>query len=405
MKRVHIVGAGAAGLACATYLERAGDDLDITISEASDGVGGRVRSDTVDGHTLDRGFQIFLTSYPESRPLFDYRALRLGRFVPGARVRLGGRWDVAADPLRAPGYLLPTALTSLATPADKLALARLWTHVMRRTHDDLLHEPETSTLDYLRAFGLSDVVIGRFFRPFYGGVFLEQELTTSSRLFAFTFRCFAAGAATLPAGGIGRAMGQLAANLRRTDLRLNSPADRLPDADAVVVAADADAAAALLGEPAMRTAWHATTVHHYAADASPANGEPILMLGGESGGLVNNVTVPSDVADGYAPPGGHQVCVSLVGAHPGSEPEVRRELRAWFGGQADGWRHLRELVVEKALPDQAPPALADPEKPVRRDVGLYVCGDHRATASLNGVLGTGRRAAEAVLHDLRTGLI
>ena len=157
----------------------------------------------------------------------------------------------------------------------------------------------------------------------------------------------------------------------------------------------------------MRRRWHATTVHHYAADASPAGGEPILMLGGEPGGLVNNVTVPSDVADGYAPPGEHQVCVSLVGAHPGSEPAVRRELRDWFGRAVDGWHHLRELVVGKALPGQSPPALDEPEKPVRvgGEPGLYVCGDYRATASLNGALGTGRRAAEAVLHDLRVGRI
>ncbi len=188
---VQIIGAGVAGLSCALYLQQAG--VRATLIEAGDAVGGRVRSDMVDGFTLDRGFQIFLTSYPEAKPLLDYDALRLGAFVPGAAVWLGERFDRAADPLRAPRYTLSTATTTLATTADKVALGRLWLRLRAMDFDELLHEPEQSTRDYLRRHGMSEHILNRFFRPFFGGVFLEDELATSCRLFAFLFRCFSDG--------------------------------------------------------------------------------------------------------------------------------------------------------------------------------------------------------------------
>ena len=67
---VLIVGAGLAGLCCARRVQQAG--LRFLVLEASDGVGGRIRTDRIDGFQLDRCFQVFLTAYPEAlldRPL------------------------------------------------------------------------------------------------------------------------------------------------------------------------------------------------------------------------------------------------------------------------------------------------------------------------------------------------
>ena len=70
-----------AGLSCGIHLHKAG--VPVTILEASDGVGGRVRTDVVDGFRLDRGFQIYLTSYPTAQEMLDYDALDLRPFYAG----------------------------------------------------------------------------------------------------------------------------------------------------------------------------------------------------------------------------------------------------------------------------------------------------------------------------------
>ena len=72
----------------------------VVVLEAGDGVGGRVRTDAVDGFLLDRGFQIFLTSYPEAQEALDYPALDLRPFYAGALVRWAGGFHRVADPLR-----------------------------------------------------------------------------------------------------------------------------------------------------------------------------------------------------------------------------------------------------------------------------------------------------------------
>ena len=401
-KKVTIVGAGVAGLACAVRLHEAG--LDVEVREAGDSVGGRVRSDRLDGFTLDRGFQVFLTSYPEARELLDYEALGLGGFVPGAAVWTGRRFDRAADPLRAPAYALATATTGVATLGDKIALGKLWADLRRLDFEELLGGPEETTLEYLRGRGFSEMILDRFFRPFFGGVFLEDELATSGRLFRFLFRCFADGRATLPAAGIGAIPAQLAARLPDGAVRLNTPVDALKDveADAVIVATDADHAARLLDQPRASTRWHATTCVYLAADRSPMRGEPILALDGTGVGPVNNVAVLSDAQPAYAPPGASLVSVNLLGEHPDAEPAARRQVAAWFGDDVCRWRHLRTDVIHRALPVQPPGSLAPQHKPARVRPGLYAAGDWLDTASLNGALASGRRAAEALLHDLRT---
>lgn len=130
----------------------------------------------------------------------------------------------------------------------------------------------------------------------------------------------------------------------------------------------------------------------------------MLVLNGEGVGPVNNVSVLSDVAPAYAPDDQALISAVIVGDPPeaGEELEraVRRQLIDWFGLEAGGWRHLRTYRIPYALPEQAPPFLSPPERPVRRRKGLYVCGDHRRTASLNGAIASGRAAARAVLADL-----
>ncbi|MDX1675707.1 MAG: FAD-dependent oxidoreductase, partial [Longimicrobiales bacterium] len=221
---VVVVGGGLAGLAAAVGLQAGG--LDVQLLEASDRVGGRVRTDGVDGFLLDRGFQVLLTAYPEAGRVLDLEALELRPFHPGARIRVGDAFTRIGDPFRRPADLWPTLRSPVGTLADKLRVARLRARSVlqtpgfatrpayRRLAGDAAGPAGdgsgSTTMERLEQEGLSDGMIERFFRPFLGGVFLESELVTSSAFFDFVMAMFSAGSAALPAGGMEAIPRQLA---------------------------------------------------------------------------------------------------------------------------------------------------------------------------------------------------
>jgi phytoene dehydrogenase-like protein len=411
---VVIVGAGVAGLCCALRLYEVG--VPFLIVEAADGVGGRVRTNDADGFRLDRGFQVLLTAYPEAERVLDYGPLELKPFYPGALVRCGGTFHRLADPRRRPLAAAGAALGPVGTLRDKFRVLSLIAKVSAGTVEGQFQKPEGLTLDFLRWGGrFSDAMIDRFFRPFLGGVFLERDLVTSSRLFRFVFRMFAAGPAAVPARGMGAIPEQLAGRLPAAAIRLNASAERVEPgrvvlrsgeelrAKAVVVATDGPAAADLLGGRLKAPATRAVCGLYFAAGESPVR-EPILVLNADEPGPVNHLAVMSDVAPTYAPPGKALVSVTVLGDPPQDdaalEAAVRGQLAGWYGPAVGGWRHLRTDRIRHALPDQTAPALDVPERPVTLGEGLYVCGDHRDTATLNGAMASGWRAAQAVATDL-----
>ena len=408
---VAIVGAGLAGLCCARELAARG--LRCTVYDASDAVGGRVRTDVVDGFRLDRGFQVLLTSYPEAERVLDYAALDLRPFDAGARIWTGDRFETIGDPFRQLGQALPTLAASVGSLADKLRVLRLRRSVTRPALSEIWERPETTTARALRSrYGFSERMIERFFAPFLGGVFLDPALTASSRSFEFYFRMFSLGKATVPNAGMQAIPEQIAASLPGETVQLGRSAASCDgsglvlddgtriDARAVVIATDATSAARLapqLDAPS----WRSTTSLHYAADTPPTD-DPILLLDGTGTGPVNNVQVMSAVAPGYAPPGKALITASVLGAPDASDADLdaaaRRQLDGWFGGQVSRWRTLPPTRVARALPSI--PSLEPPERPTRLAEGLYVAGDHRRDASINGAMVSGRHAAEAVAADL-----
>jgi phytoene dehydrogenase-like protein len=410
--QVVIVGAGVAGLCCA--LELQGQGISCLILEAADTPGGRVRTDKVDGFLLDRGFQVLLTAYPEARRVLDFKPLGLRSFLPGALVRTGGRFHRVADPFRRPWSALASLRAPVGSFRDKLLVARLRSHVLRRSREEIWTHPETTTLEALRRFGFGERMIDSLFRPFLGWIFLETELTTSSRWFEFVFRMFSAGRAALPSGGMGAIPDQLAGRLAPGTLRVNARVESIREgevllaggerirAGAVVIATGSTEAARLLPE-LHPPGWHGTACLYYAAEKDPV-GKPVLVLNGEGGGPIDTLCVPSRVAPSYAPaPGKALVSVSVTGAGEADEreleAEVRRHLAAWFGPQVSDWRHLRTYRIPQALPARR--SLEPAALPVRRKAGLYICGDHRETPGLEGATVSGRRAAEAVVADRR----
>jgi len=415
-----VVGAGLAGLACARELIRSGRQ--VIVIEAADRVGGRVATDTIDGFRIDRGFQVYLDAYPEGRRQLDLAALGLGCFEPGALVAEGGRLRGVSDPWRRPLTAVGSVLSGSVGIADGLRTARLRSDCLRvfrnGTADPNRPSPaaERSTREELNARGFSEAFIRRFFEPFFGGVFLERSLDTSAVVFQFTFAMFALGRACLPRGGMEAIPRQLAAGLPAGTILLDTAVKRVQSglvvladgrelaATNIVVATEASAAAALLpeghGGAAASRGWKSTRMVAFAATRSPLS-SPTVVVSAEEGGPIDNVTVPSDVAGGYAPPGAAVVYVSIRQDWQGDDSDlhdaVRRQAAGWFGQFAHAWRHLKTVRIDHALPDESPAARRSRTLASQVAPGLFVCGDHCTTASINGALASGRLCAEAVL--------
>lgn len=406
---VVVVGAGLAGLAAAVHLEAAGRS--VRVLEASDGVGGRVRTDVVEGFLLDRGFQVLLTAYPEVATMLNAEALRLGAFDPGAVIRHAGRFHTITDPFRRPLSLPGTALTRVLPLRDKLRVAGLRRRVTAGPAVELLRAPETSTLAHLQAAGFSPAAIDRLFRPLFGGIQLDPTLGTSSRMFDIIYRCLATGDSALPAAGMGAISAQLAGRLMPSTVVLNAEVVHVDGAGAttadgrhhraraVIVAADGPGAARLLSLP--EVAGHGVSCCWFAAPSPPLR-RPVVVLDADRSGPALNVAMISEAAPTYAPEG--QALIAAACPHVGLDPAIdlatglgdatRAQMRTWFGEQVNDWRLLRTDHIAHAQPVQSPPF--SPVKPLRVGDGLFVAGDHRDTSSIQGALFSGRRVAAAV---------
>jgi phytoene dehydrogenase-like protein len=206
-----VIGAGLAGLACARELTAAG--LRVVVLESADAAGGRIRTDVVDGFRLDRGFQVLLTEYPEARRVLDYDALQLKNFLPGALVRQAGSFHRFADPFRELQKALHFAMDPIVPLGDKWRVAKLRGECLKSTDEQIFAMPEETTRVYLRRAGFSPAIVERFFEPFFGGIFLERNLSSSARWFRWLFRMFATGFAAVPELGMEEIPRQMAAGL------------------------------------------------------------------------------------------------------------------------------------------------------------------------------------------------
>jgi phytoene dehydrogenase-like protein len=407
-----IVGAGLAGLTCAKVLRERG--AEVSVFEASDDVGGRVRTDVQDGFLLDRGFQVYFTSYPVARRHLDYGALDFRDFDPGAIVCRGAEKSVLSDPVRDPKALVPSLFSDVATLGDKLRTLDLATRTSTKGTSAGAKdgEPDASMLEYLESAGLSEKYIDSFFRPFYGGITLNRELTTSARVLRFTLGMLATGRTVVPALGMGEIPRQLVSRLPDGAVRLNSSVEELLregervvgvrsggeeyEADAVVVATDAPTAGALTSEAVPEGAVGEVCIYYETDGLGSAKK---ILLNAEDGAFVNNAVEVSNISEKYAPPGRHLLyAVALTGMDLPDTELYRRgieDLSCWYP-DAD----FRPLSLRRIPYGQfaQPPGVHSTLPENRTSTpGLVLAGEYTEDSSINGSMLSGEKAAGAVL--------
>ncbi len=396
---ITIIGAGIAGLTCAKYLRDRG--IEAIVLEASDAVGGRVRTDEINGFKLDRGFQVFLTAYPEAEKLLNYSELNFQKLLSGARIRSGDDFFVMPNPLKDIVSAPQALLSPVGGILDKLKILQL--NAVTRNAAEPTPRPDETTIEFLKKFGYSEVMIRRFFVPFFGGVFLEKNLETNSSFFKFLFSMFSRGDVVIPEKGMQAIPEQIARHISTEKIRLNTPVRRIAGttiylengetvaSEKIVIATDAKTAAKLLGEDA-EAAFNGTTCLYFESE-SPLkfDGKPYLMINSNADEMINHILPISDVSPSYAPADKTLISVNIVGNREVTTAVVQAELAKWFG-KTIVWRHLKTYKIPEALPQFFDRSETDTNLKISEN--LYRCGDYLAYPSLNAAMKTGRQVAE-----------
>ncbi|MEM9896853.1 MAG: FAD-dependent oxidoreductase, partial [Bacteroidota bacterium] len=300
-KAIFIIGGGVSGLVCAQVLEQYG--YQPTILEISSRVGGRVVTDHKNGYQLDKGFQVMLDAYPLTKKYLKYDQLELQKLSPGAVLFKDGKQSKFGDPLRDSQFLFPTFTSSHATLLDKWKVYRLRKKLLKKSTEDIFETPETTTLKYLKAQGFSNRIINNFFKPFFSGIYLETDLSTSSRMFEFVYKMFAEGDATIPKSGIQEIPDQLHSQLKQTDVRLNTgvisvsneeimlESGEVLKSDFCVIATDPEG---ILPNYTSSLEWKSCDTLYFTSHTREIR-SPIIGLNTNPNALVNNIFYASSV--------------------------------------------------------------------------------------------------------------
>lgn len=403
-KKIVIIGAGVSGLVAAINLEEAG--YKPIIYDKNDRVGGRVQTDYIDGNTYDKGFQILLPNYPAVQKYLDIDLLHLKYFTSGAFVFKKGYHSKLGNPNRDFDLLFSTLFSKLASFSDKLKILKLARKLNKKSFDEIFKSESTSTLEYLKSHGFSDQVIDNFFKPFYAGIFLEEHLRTSSRMFEFTFKLFSKAKAGIPEKGIQAIPNQLANRLKNTTFHFNTSIDKVVDnkislkdgsnfeADFIIIATDPSALISNLKN--QQSNWKSVDNLYFEVENRVIN-LPMIGLIAEPGALINNIHYLT-----LASKKNQILSVSVIKSHDLSKEElvklVEKELKEIC--EIEPVKLLKHYKIGQALPDILDVNYQIPHTETKLKDNIFLAGDVLSNGSLNAAMLNGESAARAVIEHI-----
>ena len=409
--KIHIVGAGISGLIAAQVLENYG--YQPTIIEASNTVGGRVKSDIVKGHTLDHGFQVLLTSYPAAKKYLDYTALDFQEFLPGATIFKNGKAQTIGDPLRNISLLFPTLFSSIGTYSDKVKILKLNIQLKKKKIATIFETEEKTTLQYLKDVGFSDTIITAFFTPFFSGIFLEPNLETSSRMFEFIYKMFGEGLAVLPKSGIQAISNQLKDKLQQTKIQFNTPVKEVKnnriilqdgtkiDSDFTIIATEASALVSNLKN--QETQWKSCDTLYFECDKRKIS-SPLIGLISNENTLINSIFYPTSFKKNLTK-NKELLSVTIVKKHSLNQEELIQKTKEELKECCDisEINFLKRYQIKKALPKLLNIQYELSSSETQLNDSIFLAGDQLLNGSVNAAMIAGERAALGVINTLKEG--
>ena len=407
--KIHIVGAGVSGLVASKVLEDYG--YESMIIEATDRVGGRVKTDVIDGYQLDHGFQVLLTAYPSAQKYLNFEALELQHFIPGATIFSNGKQKTIGDPLRNIFLLFPTLFSGIGTLSDKVKILKLNRLLKNTTLDKIFDKSEKTTLQYLIDFGFSEEIISKFFKPFFSGIFLEPKLETSSRMFEFVYKMFGEGYATLPKGGIEAIPKQLKSNLKHGNFQFNTKVKSVEDgkiiladgneleSDFTIIATESNKLVGNLKK--IETKWKSCDTLYFETNTKTIK-KPIIGLISESDALINNIFYHSSILS-KSTSKKQLLSVTVVKQHNLSQENlkirVQKELQDYCG--IDSCIFIKHYAIPKALPNLDGIKYEMQPSETKLTNYIFLAGDTQLNGSLNAAMIAGEKAALNVIENLK----
>ncbi|MFQ3240295.1 MAG: protoporphyrinogen oxidase [Olleya marilimosa] len=406
--KIHIVGAGISGLIAATVLEKNG--LSPVIIESTDRVGGRVKTDIVDGYQLDHGFQVLLTAYPAAQKYLNLEALQLQSFIPGASIFKNGKQQIIGDPLRDKSLLLSTVFARIGTLSDKFKILKLNNKLKKKSLSEIFSTQEQTTKSYLMAFGFSNSIIDNFFNPFFSGIFLENKLETSSRMFEFVYKMFGEGQAALPKGGMQAIPKQLSNNLKRTTFKFNTKVASVNDSEIILVDGQKIKSdfTIIATEPRKLvntvnkkvTEWQSCDTLYFETENRVIN-KPLIGLIPEKDAVINNIFYHTSLDSDLK---GNKELLSVTVVDNQNLPSdkliqrVQTELKQYCGINTS--KLIKHYNIPMSLPKLKELKYNALPSQTRLTDTIFLAGDLQLNGSLNAAMIAGEKAALGVLDNL-----
>jgi protoporphyrinogen oxidase len=407
--KIYIVGAGVSGLVAAQVLENKG--YHPIILEASDRAGGRVKTDIKKGFQLDHGFQVLLSSYPAAQKYLDFKALKLQKLKPGAVIFKKGKQQIIGDPLRDISVLFSTLFSGVGTFSDKFKIFQLNMKLKKKSIETIFSSNEISTKAYLQEFGFSSQIITQFFTPFFTGIFLENELTTSSRMFEFVFKMFGEGLAVLPKGGMEEISKQLVSNLKNTTFQYNTQVTSVSDEEIILHTGDklvsaatiiaTDASKLVKNAPSKNLSWKSCQTLYFTANKRVIE-KPMIGLVSREDSLINNIFYHTSVAT-HNNNTEELLSVTVVKEHQLSEEQLIATVTKQLKEEChiDTITFLEIYNIKRALPDLKDIKYEVTPSETQLSSGIFLAGDVQLNGSLNAAMIAGEKAALQVIASLK----
>ena len=409
---VIVIGGGFSGLSTAYYLQKKG--LNVKVFDASGRIGGRAKTDQIDGFLLDWGTHFYHHSTTELQKIINLTKLGLENIYPGYLLRNNDKFLLYSNPMLKTMDVFPALFANNISIKDKLRLFGFSLKLKALSYSNIVKQTEMSTLQYFKRAGFSKQTIDTLFKPIISSAIFDRSLQSSSKLSLLFLKSLFNDFVSLPKNGIGSIAEAMVKELAPASVCLKSRVKsiseegvefsdgRLIKSKAVVIATNAIDAKKICCKIDLNTeSTHVSTI--YFETEHPPVSKPVMVLNANEHGLVNHVFVPSLLHANYAPKGKHLVAVNIIKSNELDDDEliaeVMVELSGWFGLQVKDWRHIKTYHIKYAMPFK--PIIDDVEFTKHLKDNIFYAGDALSIGTMESALRSGRETAENVIQYLK----